>query len=191
MLEVLKRRIERIGPVSDDLWTEIKEHANLKSIRKNEVLISYGSLCKNVYMVASGSLMTSLILANGDSKAIWFSFDEHFWAVSSLDSFFLDEPSKYETVAMESTTVIEVHKQKLDAWIEKYPVLNACFREDITHDFVAINEMRNYGLVHPPAKYLAYIKEKYPFIFTRVPAKYIAQFLGITPEWYSKLLRKS
>ena len=35
-----------------------------------------------------------------------------------------------------------------------------------------------------------FIRETYPEIIRRVPSKYIAQFIGITPESYSRLLKR-
>ena len=35
-----------------------------------------------------------------------------------------------------------------------------------------------------------FIRETYPEIIQRVPSKYIAQFIGITPESYSRLLKR-
>lgn len=190
MLESLKKHLEEIGPVNDELWKEILVHSQIKKIDKNEILIAYGSHFRNMYFVLSGALMTSICMNDGKSKAVWFSFENHFNIVSSYDSFFLNEPTKYEIIALENTVLFEMSKEKIDHLRVKYPLLSLRMLEDLSINFAELNDIRNYSLAQPPIEFAIYIKKKYPFIFKRVPSKYIAEFLGITPEWYCKLQKK-
>jgi len=78
MINKLKKRMEKRAPVTDALWSEVQEHSKLMYFKKNEVLISYSSIHKYVYFVASGSFISTLILENGLEQAVWFYLEDLF-----------------------------------------------------------------------------------------------------------------
>ena len=191
MFYKLKSRIQQKGRVlSEEVWNEIEQHAEVLSLKKNEVLIEYGSRHKYVYFVAQGGFMTSLITENGKKRAVWFHLEEVFEMATCMDSYFLNEPTKYEVKAIEDSTVIRFNKPHVDLWVLKYPSFNQIYIADIIADYIAVNEMRAFKLAHAPLEFLDYINQKYPIIATRVSSKNMAHFLGVSPEWYSKLKKK-
>ena len=78
----------------------------------------------------------------------------------------------------------------MDKWVLKYPTFNQFYITDLVKDFMAINELRAFALVHSPEQIFYYIAEKYPSIPVRVSSKNMAHFLGVSPEWYSKLKKR-
>ena len=60
----LKERIQRSVFINDALWEELKTHGTLIHVNKNQNLIQQSSKSRNVYFIASGSFMHSLISAS-------------------------------------------------------------------------------------------------------------------------------
>ncbi|MEM1321898.1 MAG: Crp/Fnr family transcriptional regulator [Bacteroidota bacterium] len=160
------------------------------STRKDEVLIPSGSVNKYSYFVASGSLATTMITESGESRAVWFHFDNKFRVALCPDSYFLDEPTQYEMRALEDTRLIRFHKQNIDAWAAKYPAFNQLYFKDLANISTIIQDLRSYKLSHTPLQFLTYINNKYPVFSQRLSSKHMAHFLGVSPEWYSKLKKK-
>ncbi len=191
MLDKLRTRIGKRGMVvSESLWEEAKQHSELIAIKKNEILIEFGNRHKYAYFVVEGSFMSSMIAENGDIKAVWFHLDNLFEMALCLDSYFLDELSKYQIKAMEDSLVIKFNKQIVDQWVINYPVFNQFYIKDIINDYIEVNEIRAYKLANSPLDFLNYLNSKYPQIQDRVSSKNMAHFLGVSPEWYSKLKKK-
>ncbi|MEM6629085.1 MAG: Crp/Fnr family transcriptional regulator [Bacteroidota bacterium] len=191
MIHKLKAKIDQKGySFSEDLWREIQQHGKERKINRNEVLIDFGSHYEHVYFIAQGSFMTSMISESGDKRAVWFHLDELFEMATCLDSFFLKEPTKYEIKALEDSIVLQFHKAKVDLWVQQYPAFNRLYLSDIVRDFIAVNELRAFRLANPPREFLTYLDTHYPLIKERISSKNMAHFLGVTPEWYSKMKKK-
>ena len=191
MYEKLKRKLEKYGHTFDDqLWNEIQVQTQIINVKKNEVLIEYASKHQFVYFIVSGCFVKYIITLDGDKKSIWFHLDEVFTMTLCGDSYFFKEPTKYEVKALEDATVIKINKRDMDHWVLKYPTFNQFYLSDLVTGFMAINEIRAFTLAHNPEQIFSYVIDKYPSIIRRVPSKNFAHFLGVSPEWYSKLKKR-
>ena len=190
MIDKLKSRIEESGKVEDEIWVEVAKFVKPKEVKKNEILVRYSTTSQEAYFILSGSFVCSQISESGVQKAIWFFFDEVFNFMTCPDSFFLQEPTKYELKAMEDSTILSINKKRIDHWITNYPGFNRFFIDDFTKEFVKIYEARSNLLTFSSLEYLQYVHDKFPFLLSKLPAYYIAEFMGISAEWYSKLQKK-
>lgn len=187
MLAKLKNKLEASMTLSDELWKEIKDTRVEKHIKKGETIINYSSINRKVHIVISGAFETSLISTNGDKQTTWFHFDELFDVVVCFDSYYLNEPTKYEVVALENAEVCIFHKDALDSLRKKYPEMNEFYINEIIGDTIHLAEIRNHMIAHTPKEFLAYLKKHYPIFLERTPSNKLAQFMSITPEWLSKI----
>ena len=191
MHEIFKKIIEKnSNPINARLWEEIKTKSQLITLEKNEILISYGSNHKYVYFVTSGSLVVSTISEDGNEKAVWFHLADVFNMATCVDSYFHNKATIYQIKALENATVIKFSKNNFDTWIQNYPSFNQYYINGITEDSIAIQELKALRLVSTPEQFLKILKERYPSLINRVSSKNMAHFLGISPEWYSKLKKK-
>lgn len=191
MLERLRNFITtEFSKDQEEFWHEIQSQAKTESVSKNEILVRYYSKSQDVYFVESGSFVCSQISDSGKSTAIWFYFSDIFENVACVDSYFNGENTKYEIKALEDSTVTRFHKSTIDSWFNKYDAFKRFYVESIIQDFLTIFEARSSLLTFTSLEFLQYTKTRFPFIFDRLPAHMIADFMGITPEWYSKLQKK-
>ena len=190
MIHRLKEKIQSVIPVNDKLWHAIESEWEEIHIKKGDKLVRYGELNKKIFFVASGSLEISMILNDGSAKSVWFFLDEIFNVATTQDSAFMDQPTKYEITALEDSILLRSDCRIMDETIEEFPELYKFKAEDILHDFITMNEIRNHIISLKPLDFLKYLSENYPSVLKRVPDKNIANFMGITPEWYSKLKKK-
>ena len=188
-IEKLKFRLESQFELPPALWNEIARSAKQISLKKDEVLIPYSSKKKAAYLILDGALIQSLIDSNGEKSATWFFFHNLSNVAICFDSYFLDEYTKYEITALQETLVCEIPKEKIEDWANRFPSFNKFYREDCIRAFILSVEIRNYMVSHTPAEFLRYLRESHPEIISKVPSKYLADFMGITPEWLSKMNR--
>ncbi|MEM1260615.1 MAG: hypothetical protein AAGC45_09945 [Bacteroidota bacterium] len=190
MIDKLKERIQEAAQVSESLWNEIKTNVEILSLEKNEVLIPYGSKDDNVYVILSGCIESSLRTAT-KSHAVWFYFENFFDIVIAMDTYFMNEPTKYQFKALEPTTLAIQKKVLVESLLEEYLSFNRFFRKDIAYHLGLIYEINAYRLTNTPMDFFSYLNSKYDAMFNRIPANKMADFIGISPEWFSKLQRNT
>lgn len=177
-------------PLSKDLLQEMKVHFKEISLSKNEVLISPGSKHEYAYITQAGSLVKYFTTREGNKVPIWFYFDELFDVALCPDGYFLGKPTKYEVTALENSVVLRVSKQQVDLWLRKYPKFHDFYFEQVVSGPIVTDEIRAYQLSHTPLEFLDYLDREYPIFRKRLSSRHMAQFIGVSPEWYSKLKRR-
>ncbi|MBW1296216.1 Crp/Fnr family transcriptional regulator [Aquimarina litoralis] len=190
MIENLKQKIEATITVSDELWNVIRNEWKEIHVKKGDKLVGYGELNTKVFFVLSGSLEISLILNDGSSKSVWFYLDELFNVATTQDSAFLGVPTKYEITVLEDSVLLQSDCHVLDKTAEKFPELYKFKADGVLQDSILMNEIRNHIITLKPLDFVQYLYDNFPIFVERIPAKNIANFMGITPEWYSKLQKK-
>ena len=190
MINKLRERMQGAAEVSEALWDVIKTNAEILELEKNEVLIPYGGLDDNVYIILSGCLESSLKTANGKSHSVWFYFENFFDIVVAMDTYFMEKPTKYQFKALEPTILAIQNKALVESLLEEHLSFNRFFRKDIAHHLGLIYEINAYRLTHSPMDFFSYLNCEYDAMFYRIPANKMADFIGISPEWFSKLRNK-
>jgi signal-transduction protein with cAMP-binding, CBS, and nucleotidyltransferase domain len=191
MIQCLREKLESIIPITDEMWYQIQSEWEEVRVKKGEKLVRYRELNKKIYFVLSGSLEISMILNDGSAKSVWFFLDEIFNVATTQDSAFMDEPTKYEITALEDSVLLRSDCNVLEETANLYPILHKFKAEDILYNFITMNEIRNHIIAQKPLDFLKYLQANYPSILRRIPNKNLANVMGITPEWYSKLKKKA
>ncbi|MEM8928505.1 MAG: cyclic nucleotide-binding domain-containing protein [Bacteroidota bacterium] len=190
MIEKLKKRIQRVTEVNEELWNEIKGNSTVLELKKNDILIPFGDNNKDVYIILSGCLESSLRTTDGKFHSVWFYFENFFDIAVAMDSYFMNEPTKYQFKALEKTILVVQRKEVVDSWLDNYLNFNRFYRKDITKHLTIIYEINAYRLTNSPMDFFSYLNNRHNALFSRVPANKMANFIGISPEWFSKLQKK-
>ncbi|MEX2395752.1 MAG: Crp/Fnr family transcriptional regulator, partial [Balneolales bacterium] len=111
------------------------------------------------------------------------------WWTADLDSLFRGIPAEYNIRAMGDSTVYQLSK---DVWMKlnnELPQFERYFRIIFQNALVA-HQKRIIQNISDTAdqRYLKFQKA-YPEVIRSVPLKYVASYLGITPEFLSKIRR--
>ncbi|MEM9000867.1 MAG: Crp/Fnr family transcriptional regulator [Bacteroidota bacterium] len=190
MLEKFKDKIESYVTISDAFLEELKMTCQPRKVKKNEILVKYGGTYHKIFFVAKGGFKSSLQTPEGIKKTTWFYFDDLFNIIPVKDSFLSGKPTKYEIEAIEHSEVLEISMDAIQAWLTKFSEFNTFFRYDMIKDFILVEEIRTHQICYPKDYFLKYLYENFPIIVNRAPSQAVADFMGITPEWYSKLKKK-
>lgn len=142
----------------------------------------------NFIHVNSGCLMTYFTDKDGDDQVIQFATSG--WWTGDLHSLTTMQPSIYTTRALADSEILLLPKVRMDELLEKYPVFERYFRIMFQNSLVTHqNRIIEAFAVTAEDRYQNFQK-KYPHLEQFVPLKYIASYLGITPEFLSKIRRK-
>lgn len=159
-----------------------------KVLKQGEFIEKAGKVTEHFIYVKSGCLMTYYTNEQGHDHVIQFAMPN--WWTGDLNSFTKQVASAYSTRALADSEVLLIQKKELDTLLERFPSFEKYFRiifqnSLITHQ----NRIVQNIAATAESRYLEFQK-KYPSLEQYVPLKYIASYLGITPEFLSKIRRR-
>lgn len=159
-----------------------------KIIPKKTFLLRAGEVCKFEAFILRGCVKTYFLDEKGHEVILTFSTEE--WWISDVASFQDQKPSKMYIETLEETEILFLTPAKKEALLLHMPVLERAFRLMLQRHLAVYQEriFCNVGL-SAPERYEIFL-DRYPKISNRVPQQLIASYLGITPEFLSRMRKK-
>jgi CRP-like cAMP-binding protein len=156
-----------------------------KTMPKRTMLLQAGQVCNFEAYVIKGCIREYYIDNNGFEVTLQFAVED--WWVSDIASFQDQTISNMYIETLEDCELLMLSRQAKETLLNNVPKLERMFRLMLQRHIGAIQN-RLYKTISQTAleKYLEFIR-KYPSIPQRVPQHYIASYLGISPEFLSKL----
>lgn len=186
--EAIIRNISKHISLDEDEKKYFLSILHYKKLERGKVLLNIGEVCKCQYFVIDGCLRNYSIDEDGKEHVIAFAPTN--WWISDLYSYVTETPSEHTIDALIPTEVFEIMKWDMDKVFDRIPKFERFFR--ILFQNSMVNQMRRIkqGMSVPAEeRYLEFIKQ-YPDIFQHIPLKHIASYLGISPEFLSKIRNK-
>lgn len=183
----LIEHIEKIIPLDDEAREALAAKVTSKKIRRRQYLLQDGDVCRHYNFVLNGCLRMYLIDEKGTEHVLQFA-TEGGW-IADIGSLHTDQPSYFCIDALEPTEVLRIAKEDLIDLYVKHPAFDRYFRVLTENAFVGMQQrvMQNISST-AETRYLQFL-EKYPHLFNRIPLVQIASFIGVTPEFLSKIRR--
>ncbi|MEX1135446.1 MAG: Crp/Fnr family transcriptional regulator [Balneolales bacterium] len=158
-----------------------------RSIPNRKFLLNQGELCTSFNLVSKGCLINYYTDDAGGDHVLQFA--TRMWWTADLHSLFHNIPAEYNIRAMGDSVVYQMNK---NAWMklnDELPQFERYFRIIFQNALIA-HQKRIIQNISDTAdqRYLKF-QQAYPEVVQSVPLKYIASYLGITPEFLSKIRR--
>ncbi|MCS4305615.1 Crp/Fnr family transcriptional regulator [Chryseobacterium sp. BIGb0232] len=175
-------------PLSKEEVKVLDQRITERRIRRKQFILQENEVCQYYTFVVSGCFKMYSIDNNGEEHNLQFA-SENEWIVD-IDSFHHKIPSKLYIVALENAIVLQIEKNDLWYLYTYYPKFDRNFRVIIENKFI---ELQNRVLQNISAtgeeKYEFFLKQ-YPQLANRISNVEIASYLGITPQFLSKIRQK-
>lgn len=176
---------EQYGKISEEGIKDLNSRLKLHTIKKGDQLLSYGQVCKEIFFVTKGCLRLYYI-SDGVEITVWFSFEGN--SAIELSSFLSGDSTEYFIEAIEDSEYLSLSKTELLTLYVAYPELESivrCFWED-----VILNILQRFTALQKDSaedRYLNLINQSN--YLQRVPQKYLASYIGVTPTSLSRIKR--
>lgn len=187
MYQNLKEYCQKIIPFSGKETDLIDDFFELKTLKKKEFLLRDNAVCNFIAFISEGSIR-HFHVKNGNEKTCDISF-ENMW-VTDFQSFTYNNISIMNLQAMEDTTVFLIRKPdlyRLYKECSKYETFGRLMAENVAQRATEI--AMSLSSEKPEERFQNLLK-KQPDLFQRIPHKYIANFLGISPESLSRIQKR-
>ncbi len=159
-----------------------------KKLRKGEFLLREGEICRYDSFVVKGMLKNYFIDENGFEHIIDFLIEE--WWANDLYSLLTQTASKTYIKAIEDSEIIQISKNSFEQLYLKIPKFERFFRILFQNAYIA--QQKHIGSTlsdDAEERYLSFIKNK-PYAESRFSQKDIASYLGVTPQFLSRMKKK-
>jgi len=156
-----------------------------KVILKKTMLLQAGNICNFEAYVIKGCIREYYIDSNGAEVTLQFAVED--WWVSDITSFQDQKVSNMYIETLEDCELLMLSRESKEQLLAEVPKLERMFRLMIQRHLSVVQSRLFKTITHTGMeKYLEFIK-RYPTIPQRVPQHYIASYLGMSPEFLSKL----
>ncbi|WP_308003416.1 Crp/Fnr family transcriptional regulator, partial [uncultured Chryseobacterium sp.] len=156
-----------------------------KKIKKREFLLQAGNVCREVSFTVKGCVKVFYIDDNGTEVIMRF-FDENWWVVDMF-SLVHKKPSNYNIDAIEDSEFLVLSYDSAVRLYEKIPKIEEVFRATYLKNSEILAKRLTSLISEPAEKRYSDFIEEYPSIYKRIPQKLLANYLGVTPSFLSRM----
>jgi CRP-like cAMP-binding protein len=159
-----------------------------KSYKSKTVLLHAGEICKHSYFVNSGILRSFNINDNIVEHVLHFACEG--WWIGDMYSLLSQKPGNLFIEVLDDAEVVLISKESQDQLYIEIPKLERFFRILTENSLVAHQERLLDNLSLSAEERFEKFCSKYPSLVQKVPQKHIASYIGVTPEFFSKMKAK-
>jgi CRP-like cAMP-binding protein len=159
---------------------------HFKKIRKRQLVLEQGETQSKLIYVTGGCLRSYSVDKNGFEHVLQFAPPG--WWIADMLSLAGQQPARLNIDAIEDSEIQWINKPDFDTLMLKIPRLERYFRI-LGQNALATYQYRLIDHLSLPAieRYGNFCKT-YPSLIRTLPQKQVASYIGVTPEFLSKML---
>jgi len=157
-----------------------------KKLKKKYFLFKEGDNPRHIAFVNSGCLRSYSIDENGAEHILQFA--PAGWWIADMKSVLYHQPATLNVDAIEDSEIILIRQSDLDDLYKAIPVLERYFRILSERSLATFQQRLIDSLSLTASERYRNFCERYPSLIQTLPQKYVASYIGITPEFLSKML---
>ncbi len=186
-MEEIKKFIDQIYPMSSSDWAFFSSKLHKQELDKHSTLIKVGMI-ENYLSFISKGIVRFYIPQEDNELTFGFLFENQF--VTAYDSFITQTPSEYQIETLTNTTLWQISFKDLQEVYDKTESGNIIGRR-MAESMFLIKSKREIALLNKTAeeRYLDLFSER-PKLLQQIPLKYIASYIGVTPQALSRIRKR-
>ncbi|HXB95952.1 MAG TPA: Crp/Fnr family transcriptional regulator [Puia sp.] len=184
MLELLRQYVSDYVTLTDEDFSILATKIMVRTFDKHVQLIQPGEVERHMNFVVKG--LVRQYFYKGRTEVVTVLARER-ELVSASASFLSGEPSNYFVETLEPTTLLSLTREDLEDVYRQSPRVERVGRL-MTTQFVLQKEEWEQGYMRMDTRerFIRFV-EKDPGLIQRVPQKYLASYLNMKPETFSRL----
>lgn len=187
-MTLLLQHIEKIISLSEKEKDLILSKIEVRNYKTKTVLLQAGEICKYSYFVNSGILRSFNINDNIVEHVLHFACEG--WWIGDMYSLLSQKPGNLFIEVNEDAEVVLLSKENQEKLYLEIPKLERFFRILTENSLVTHQERLMDNLSLTAEERFEKFCIKYPSLIQKVPQKQIASYIGVTPEFFSKIKAK-
>jgi CRP-like cAMP-binding protein len=184
-LAQILENISKIVTLSPEAELLFLSKIETKHYKAKTIILNAGEVCKYSYFVNSGLLRSFNINDNIVEHVLSFACEG--WWIGDMYSLLSQKPGNLFIEVLEDAEVVLLSKENQETLYHQLPKLERFFRIIVENSLVAYQERLMDNLSLTAEERFDKFCKKYPSLIQKVPQKQIASFIGVTPEFFSKM----
>jgi CRP/FNR family transcriptional regulator, anaerobic regulatory protein len=184
---MLFRYLRSIHPLSESLRDHLEDIVKEKRVARKDYLLRAGQTCGNIYFIEKG-LLRSYYVKGPKEISSWFMKEGDICI--AVESFLAQKHSHESIQALEDCIVYYISYEELQQIYRDYQEFNSIGRTLIERCYLlSVQRVTAMWMQKAHDRY-GWLTKHFPDLSQRVPAKYLASFLGITEGMLSNIKSK-
>jgi CRP-like cAMP-binding protein len=172
-------------PLNEEEIKLLEPRVSQRKLKRRQMILQEGLVCRYYTFVVEGCLKMYGVDNKGVEHNLQFAAENE-W-IADLGSFHSDKPSKLFIEAIEPSLILQIEKQDLYFLYRSIPKLDRIFKVIIENKFIELQNRVLQNISSTAQERYQSFLELYPKLALRLPNTQIASYLGITPEFLSKI----
>ena len=185
----IKNLTDKIHVLPELDWIAFEKIWQPFSAKRKEILTVAGEKEKYLYFIQEGVQRMYYFDDEGREATVLFTYPPSFGGV--LDAFLLQSPSRFFYETLTPSTFLRTDFNQLDQLLKTSHDIEKLIRTGLTGAFSGVLERLVELQCYSSEEKLRRLLRRSPHILQLVPHKYLANYLGIDPSNFSKLINKS
>ena len=187
-MQLIIDHLEQYIPLTDAERKLILTTAKQRNIKRRQMILQEGFVCRHYTFIVKGCFKMYAVDDRGIEHNIQFAAEDD-W-IADIGSFHSKKPSRLFIEALEPSEIIQIEQQDLYLLYHNVPKLDRIFKVMVENKYVELQNrvLQNISFT-AQQRYLNFL-EQYPTLSLRIPNTQIASYLGITPEFLSKIRKE-
>lgn len=180
--------LNKFVSVPPEEWFFLRQQLLVQSFPKGTHLIKEGQVCSTLYYIIKGGARFYYVNHAGDEVTYNFIFENNFAVCFS--SLFTQSPTHENIILLEDSIVFALRYNDFQLILSRHPVWEVLLNKLLSKHFIRLCEKEKMLLLDDYNERYKKILLTRPQLFQRVEQRYIASYLKMTPETFSRVKRR-
>lgn len=185
--KAFQNQVYQLSAFEDEDWEGFVAPWKKYDLAKGDYLTRSGSVEHYFYFVHTG-VLRAFSIKDGNDISVGFSYNGDYAGV--YDSFISREPSDFFIQAITEVVTLRVHYDQMMELFDKYKAAERWGRLFNGQVLIGMARRQVESRSYSAEEKFDRLMEQSPHILQLVPQKYLASYLGMTAETFSRLRRK-
>ncbi|TVZ60151.1 CRP-like cAMP-binding protein [Flavobacteriaceae bacterium MAR_2010_105] len=185
MYDVLIQNIKELVAINETECALIKDAFQPIALKKKQYLLQKGEHSNHMRFIADGCLKLYSLDDSGKEHILQFGIQG--WWMNDLYAYLTQKPATYHIQAITDSTVLQIHRHRLDELFDQIHKLDRFFRIKTQNGYVTLQERTIHSMSQSAEERYSNFVKRYRVMEQEIPQYMIASYLGITPEHLSAI----
>ena len=184
LIDIVKSYLSNYVSLNEQEFNFLSSLFELRNFGKREKLVEEGEVEKYLNFILQG-LARKFFIRKNEEMVMQFSRENEI--ICCYDSFMSGEPSNFSVEALEPMVVVSITHDNVEKLYEFSPKMERLGRLIATQEYLK-KESFEYNRVRLTSqeRFINFIRNN-SYLLQRVPQKYLASYLNMKPETFSRL----
>ena len=187
-MELLEKILNKYPYLTEDRMVEMISQGEIVMLNEGDIFIKAGEKAQKAGLVIEGMMRNYIINENGEEITVVFATEMQ--PITPYTSLLLNRPASETSAAVEPSILFVMDNAEFKKKVNSDPLFTRLYAEMLETSLIAaIERIEDFTQKKPEQRYQRLV-EIHGHLIERVPLKYLASYLGITPVSISRIRKR-